>query len=489
MEFIERNLIDFILNFIGREEFNNFIRDPRNVSIIIGGLVSVSGAVLGSFLLLRKMAMTTDAISHTVLLGIAVAFLFFQDLASPWLIIGAAVSGVVTVVVTELIFKSGLVKEDAALGLAFPFLFAVAIIIISRFIDDVHLDTDSVMVGEIGVAWANTNSYCFESCEEVVITPEDARARTGRQCVNCSPGGITPFSDEAEFEETCANCGIYTAAEAWRERLIDAPPVLAFWPESITPMLLIMIVNLGFVGLLYKELKLATFDPALAAASGLRPGLLHYSLMVLVSLTAVGAFDAVGSILVVAFFVIPPATIYLLSDRLSVMVIGSPLIGIVAAVTGYEFARGNFLWLVDMNRVLEGLDGIMSLNGFTTWNTSISASMVLMMFVFFLLAWVLSPQYGLVSAMIRRGVQRRRFADQVVMGHIYHHQDTQAAADELAVDTLYRHFEWPRTKMQSVLTRLRALNLVQVSENHIRLTERGQKQVENFQQELFAARR
>ena len=114
------------------------------------------------------MSLTSDAISHTVLLGIVVAFMVMSSLfgrepslASVWLIIGAAAAGVATVVLTELIYRSGLVKQDAALGLAFPLLFALAVILVSRFVEDVHLDEDAVMVGEIGVAWANTNSHCL----------------------------------------------------------------------------------------------------------------------------------------------------------------------------------------------------------------------------------------------------------------------------------------------------------------------------------------
>src|SRR5690606_3896400 len=188
--------------------------------------------------------------------------------------------------------------------------------LISRFTANVHLDTDAVILGEIGVVWADTASHCFDNCEDVVITADDPRAQMGRQCVNWQSEGISPRDPRAEFEEVCFNCGTYTAAQAWRERLIDEPPELVFWPRSITVMLVTTLLNLAFVLLLYKELKLTTFDAGLAAALGFRPGLINYALMVLVSVTAVAAFDAVGSVLVVAFFVIPAATAYLLTDRL-----------------------------------------------------------------------------------------------------------------------------------------------------------------------------
>jgi manganese/zinc/iron transport system permease protein len=488
---IEQIIIHLLLNVVSVDQLNAFLGDPRSVAIIVGALVAISGAVLGTFLLLRKMSLTSDAISHTVLLGIVVAFMVMvafgtePDISSPWLIIGAAAAGVATVVLTELIYRSGLVKEDAALGLAFPLLFAIAVILISRYADNVHLDQDAVMLGEIGVAWANTNSHCFENCEGVVITPDDPRAEVGRECINCSPGGIGPRDANAEFEETCVNCGAYTPGQAWRERLIDEPPVQVFFPKSITVMALIALLNVGFVTVFYKELKLASFDAALARALGFRPGLLHYALMILVSVTAVGAFDAVGSVLVIAFFIIPSATAYILTDRLWLMLVISPVAGALSAITGYELARGSFLGF-PVSRLLVLLDQTIGLDGYTDWNVSISASMVMMMFAWFVIAWVISPRYGLVSTMLRRRASQQQFANQMVLGHVYNHQDTQAAHDELARDTLYQHLNWSPTKTRLVLARLRARNLITFSDDLIHLTGRGEQQVENFVQQRSA---
>jgi manganese/zinc/iron transport system permease protein len=487
---VEEFIVRLLLNFTSVDALNTAFSDPRTVAIAVGALVSVAGAILGTFLLLRQMSLTSDAISHTVLLGIVVAFLVMvaifglePDLSSPWLIIGAAAAGVATVVLTELIQRSGLVKEDAALGLAFPFLFAISILLISRFTANVHLDADAVMVGEIGVAWANTNSHCFENCESVTIASDDTRAEMGRRCINCSSGAINPRSPDAIFEETCSNCGTYTAAEAWRERLIPEPPVLVFVPKSVSVLAVIALLNALFVTVFYKELKLSTFDSGLAKALGFRPGMLHYALMILVSVTAVGAFDAVGSILVVAFFIIPPVTAYLLTDRLWVMLTLSPIFGALAAITGYDLARGQFLGVIPMNNVLAALDGLVGLDGYTDWNVSISASMVIMAFVFFLLVWVFSPRQGLISTIVRRRAQKQGFADQMVLGHIYHHHEQPEASAELAADTLYRHLGWSPTSMGLTLARLRALHLVEVHENHVALTERGERLVREFLRE------
>lgn len=489
----EQFLIDLLLNFFTRTDINSFLRDPQNTATIIGALIAISGALLGTFLLLRGMSLTSDAISHTVLLGIVLAFLVMTsilslepDLSSPWLIIGAALAGVATVVLTEAIYRSGLVKQDAALGLAFPLLFALAVIIVSRYVPDVHLDEDAVMVGEIGVAWADTNSHCFENCETVVITADSPLAEISRQCTNCRDLGISPRDEGAEFVERCNNCGTYTPAQAFRAGLVENEPILIFWPKSITVMLLITLLTVAFVLLFFKELKLSTFDPALAAALGFRPTLLNYGLMITVSLVAVGAFEAVGSILVIAFFIIPPAAAYLLTDNLTRMLAYSGLIGAAGAFFGYDLARGSLLGVVQIEAVLRWLNRLFGLGLIEEWDSSISASMVLMIFFFFVLSWVFSPKYGLVSTLLRRRRQQRRFDHQVVLAHIQNHLGTAVEQEELAVNTLYTHFRWSPSKTNRILQQLQTRNYVHIVKAKVLLTARGREAVQTFRETQLA---
>ncbi|PJF31742.1 MAG: hypothetical protein CUN51_02030 [Candidatus Thermofonsia Clade 1 bacterium] len=466
MSGFERLLIEFLLHFATAEQLNAFFGDPRAVALLIGALVAVATALCGVFLVLRKMAMTADAISHSVLFGIVVAFLTMlalgqtPDLSAPLLLIGATAAGVGTVILTELIERSKLVKGDAALGLVFPFLFALAVILVTRYVPNVHLDTDSVLVGEIGVAWANANSHCFANCEPVTITDNDPRAEMARRCINCASEGISPRSPRAIFEEYCSNCGTFSAAEAWQRRLISTPPKLVFVPRALMPLAAITLINLLFVLLFYKELKLASFDPDLAAAFGFRPALLSYALLILVSLTAVAAFDAVGAILVVAFFVIPAAGAYLLTDRLWQMFIIAPILSVSAVMGGYELARA--------------LD------------ISISAAMVSVLFALFLLIWLFSPRHGLLSSLIRHYQQRLLFAEQLLLGHLYNHQHTAEAESESAQVTLHEHLNWTSGKTARCLARLRAKRLVQFEAGQVRLTERGEALVRTFRQELMA---
>jgi manganese/zinc/iron transport system permease protein len=112
--------------------------------------------------------------------------------------------------------------------------------------------------------------------------------------------------------------------------------------------------------------------------------------------------------------------------------------------------------------------------------------MVIMTFFFFLVAWVASPRYGLVSTLLRRQTQRRRFTTQLLLGHIAHHQETHAAADELNINTLHEHFDWSPEKVARTVRRVRESGLVQMHGSHIALTEKGRTQAALFRQRNLA---
>jgi manganese/zinc/iron transport system permease protein len=355
---------------------------------LIASLVAVACALPGVFLVLRRMAMMSDAISHTVLLGIVIAFFITKSINSPLLLVGAALMGVITVSLVELLNRTRLVREDAAIGLVFPAIFSVAVILISRFAGDVHLDTDAVLLGELALA---------------------------------------PFN---------------------RLRLFN----LDIGPQALYTSGGILLLNLLFIFLLYKELKLATFDPALAAALGFAPAVIHYGLMTLVSLTAVGAFDAVGSVLVVAFMIAPPAAAYLLTPRLSRMLIYSALIGLFSAVSGYWLAH----WL----------------------DASIAGSMAAMTGVSFLIAYLLAPERGLLAQARRRRAQRVEFALTMLAMHIAHHTATHEVEQENQVLRLNEHLNWsPQFAMEIVGIAERS-GLVRQEKGLLFLTESGLKRAQ-----------
>lgn len=121
-------------------------------------VTAVSCALLGVFLILKDMAMVADALSHTVLLGIVLGYFIAGDLDSPILFVGASLFGVVTVYAIEYVVNKFAIQNDAATGLVFTLLFAIGIILISKYARDVHLDVDVVLSGEVIFAALNTRN-------------------------------------------------------------------------------------------------------------------------------------------------------------------------------------------------------------------------------------------------------------------------------------------------------------------------------------------
>lgn len=241
---------------------------------LIATLTAAGCAIPGSFLVLRRMSMTADSITHTILLGIVLAFFVTNDLSSPFLIIGAALTGPVTVWLTELIVKTRLLSEDSATGIVFPLLFSIAVILITRYAGSAHLDTDSVLLGELA----------FAPFDRMIIFGTDIGAK-----------------------------GVYLSGG-------------------------LLLLNILLTVLFFKELKIVSFDPVIAAVMGFSPTLINYGLMTMASLTAVGAFEAVGSVLVTAFMTAPPAAAYLLTHDLKKLLIISCSIGGASGILGYNTA-------------------------------------------------------------------------------------------------------------------------------------------------------
>jgi len=187
-------------------------------------------------------------------------------------------------------------------------------------------------------------------------------------------------------------------------------------PKSLWVMLGILSLNVAFVATFFKELKLSTFDAGLAAALGISPVAIHYGFMTLVSVTAVGAFDAVGAVLVVALMIAPPAAAYLLTDRLMHMILLSAGIGVASAIGGY--------WLA------YALD------------VSIAGSMATIAGVSFGVALSLAPGRGLLAIARRRRRQRYGFATTMLTIHLLHHEGRPDELVECRVAHLSEHLRW-----------------------------------------------
>lgn len=278
--------------------------------LLTASLVGLSCGIIGVFLILRRMAMMADAISHTVLLGIVTAYLITRELSGSHMLIGAIVAGLLTAILVQWFHSRG-VQQDASIGVVFTTLFAIGVILISTQVGNAHLDVKHALMGEI------------------TFVP-------------------------------------------WNK--IDIPWI-GEMPEATFMLSVVLLVVIIVILAFYKEWKITSFDPALAASIGIPVVLMHYVFMSLVSVTTVAAFDAVGAIMVVAMLITPAAAAYLWTDRMSVMIVLSGTFGVLSAVSGYYIA----VWL----------------------DTSISGSMAFATGIVFILSFLLSPKHGILSRYIR----------------------------------------------------------------------------------------
>jgi len=238
--------------------------------VVIAILASVSAAILGNFLVLRRLSLLSDAISHSVLPGLAAAYLLTGNRYSWTALIGAIAVGLITVWLTELIGQYGRVDEGASTGIVFTGLFALGLIMIVQAADRVDLDPNCVLFGDIE------------------LSPLDS--------IVTSVGVI---------------------------------------PRSAIVLTVCLMLNILFVFLFFRLLRIATFDPQLASSLGVSPRLLHYALATLVAITSVCSFEAVGNVLVVTMFIVPPTIAFLLVNRLPMMIIVSAGVAAIAAVVGH----------------------------------------------------------------------------------------------------------------------------------------------------------
>ena len=347
---------------------------------IIAVIVAAACAIPGVFLVLRKMSLISDAISHSILPGIVIGFFITHNLASPLNIILAALTGVVTVILVESIQKTGLVKEDTAIGLVFPAMFSVGVILIALNANDVHLDIDAVLLGELAFA---------------------------------------PF-----------------------DRMLICGSDLG--PKALWVMGIILIVTISLLIIFYKELKVSTFDQGLSAALGFSPIVMHYGLMSVASVTTVGAFDAVGAILVVALMIAPAATVYLLTNNLKKLLIGAVAVGVFSAISGYWLAH--FL------------------------DASIAGAISTVLGILFILTFLFAPDRGLISVLYRQKQQRKEVMLLTFLLHIQNHEEPE----ERHVTHLNDHINWQEVKAQSVLDLATKNNMINIEKGIINLTEKGE---------------
>lgn len=291
-------------------------------------LCALSCALLGTFLVLRRMSLVGDAISHSILPGLAGAFLVTGSRSVFPMFVGAAACGLLTVAVSQFLAKFCKVDHGAALGVVFTTLFAIGVLLIRLAADQIDLDPSCVLYGLL---------------EYIALTTVDI-------------GGFAI-------------------------------------PRAVVVLAGMLLVNIVLVTTLYKELKLSSFDPAMSTALGFNAQLIQAVLMTAVAATSVASFEAVGSILVVAMFIVPAATARLLTDSFRMTLLISLLVATASAIGGYGAA--------------------------VAVDTSVAGMMSVAAGVLFLCAAIFAPRYGVFARLLRRVSERIRICSEDMLGLAY----------------------------------------------------------------------
>ena len=243
---------------------------PDELQFLVLASIGISSSLVGTFLILKKMTMLANSLSHTILLGIVLAFIFgsteaeFQEgrLNLTLLILAALGVGFLTAFVTEFLTKFAKLQEDASTGLVFTTFFAIGIILINVLTRNAHIGAEVVMGN------------------------------------------------------------------------VDALHKDDFWLSFF-----ILLLNLSAFILFFKEWQITTFDPGFAKTLGFSPAFFNYFLMMLVSLTVVSAFRAVGVLMVLTFITAPVLTAKIFSKSLSTLLFFSSSIGILVSLCGVALSR------------------------------------------------------------------------------------------------------------------------------------------------------
>ena len=272
-------------------EFIQFSLTP----ILIGILAGISCAVPGNFLILKRQALIGDAISHVVLPGIVIAFIFTGVISTIPMLLGAAGAALVAVILIEVIKRLGKIEPGAAMGVVFTGMFALGVLILEQTdTSKVHLDVEHALMGNL------------ESL-------------------------------------------IWLKAQGWQS-LFDLD-VLKTLPDELFRIIFVCGFILSLTVIFWRWLKIVTFDEEYARTIGIHSSIINFSLVIITAIAAVAAFESVGSIIVIAMFICPPAAARLMTNKLGIQVIWSIVFAILAAIFGYIIAGYGPLWFGSENSV------------------------------------------------------------------------------------------------------------------------------------------
>jgi len=380
--------------------------------VVAGVLCAVSAALVGNFLLLRRMSMLGDAISHAVLPGLAVAYLVTGSRGSTIMFAGAVLTGVLTAMFTQWIRDAGKVDEGASMGVVFTTLFSLGLVLIVQAADHVDLDAGCVLYG-------NLESIHFQQAAVIPAWLGNAFGLVG------------------------------TSAMEWRA------------PAVVIRLVFVLMINAVFVWLLFKELRVSAFDPALSTTMGYNSTLMHYLLMTLVAVTAVASFESVGNILVVAMFVVPPAAASLITGRLSPMIWWSVGIAALSAVGGHWLAVDVPHWF-----------------GMPSTNTA--GAMAVASGLLFVVAWMFGPRQGLVWKWSVRQLLAMQILQEDILALLYRWREKSGEGQSLPVQRIRGLLLASRFGTWLSLVSMRRRGWVSNFGDQVLLTDSGMRQASSL---------
>lgn len=380
--------------------------------MLAGLLAAVACGLLGNFLVLRRLSLMGDAISHAVLPGIVAAFILAQSRNPLVMLCGAAAAGLLTVVLVEVVKRLGRVEPGAAMGVVFSVLFALGVLMIEQAARHVDLDADCVLYGNLeNVTWwgASDQVGAYLRWETYVGTFDESLGR----------------------------------------RINGIPPQVPILAAAVLAVALFML-------LFFKELRIAAFDPGLASSLGINAGAMHVALMTLVAVATVAAFEAVGSILVIAMLICPAATARLLTERLHTQVFVSVIFAATASVGGYLLAA--------FGPETIGLGAAVNAAGMM----AVVAGLLLV------IAILLSPSHGLIAQAARRASLGLTVLREDLLALLYRAEESTAAGHTIAARAAKRAIGGG-VRASLVIQITSRLGEIDVSNGAMILTDRGRK--------------
>ena len=374
--------------------------------VITAALASMACALPGAFLVLRRQSMMGDALSHTMLLGIVCGYLFaWRALQAGW-------------IPTE----------------SYPFWRHAAI-----FVGAIAVGLFSALLTQL-----------VEKLGRV-----EPSAALGVVFTTLFALGLVTLRIQVDAVDLDPDCVLYGTIETVTIDTVAGTDV----PVAAVVCGAVLVVNLLFSCLFFKELKISTFDPQMSTAQGIPASWMQYAVMGLTALTLVAAFESVGSILVIAMLIVPAATASMITDRLGTLLVLSLVVATLAAVGGHILA------ITTPAIIFSRLGHPLVQDASTAGMMAVAVGLILAMTV------IVAPRYGILGRVLNRWRLGVRIVREDVLGFLYRSEETKLGA--ISLRSLQATLGSPWLRLRVALWQLGRRQLIAEQRANYELTEQG----------------